>query len=230
MATGLNARDRRTLEAMLASLIRPVEVWAFLDDRPDSVEVAEILRITADLAQGRLIVRLLGDGAHPLARILTKDRRPVLWVLGPNGEFLPIEIVGPPRGYQFGALVRLLINVSRNRNDLPHGVAGLIRGVPLDVQLEVRVTPTCPHSPQVVRVAEACALANPGRIVARVIDISSSSAGGCDSLQVVPQLLIAVEGQTVTQHIGMVSAWDVGRMIMSGVKGATRRVRDITHN
>jgi alkyl hydroperoxide reductase subunit AhpF len=215
---------------MLALLTRPVEVWAFLDDGSESVEVADILRITADVSHGHLMVRLFGPGEHPLERALNVDRRPMLCVLGPGGEFLPVQVVGPPRGYQFGALVRLCVNVSRNHNDLPHGVVGLIRGIVSDVRLEVRVTPTCPHSPQVVRVAESCALANPGRIAARIVDVTIGSAGGGDNLQVVPQLVVAVEGQAVAQHVGMLSAWDVARMITSSVKGAARHVGNLAHN
>lgn len=219
----LSTRDRRTLREMLEGLLRPVEILAFVR-RDHDTDLVELLAEVAALGRDRLVLRIVDEGSDPpLEDVLSVTDRPSLRFLTPGGEVAPIEVVGSPSGYQFGAFVNLVLSLSRGRAHVPHSINSGLKSIARNVLLEVLTTPTCPHSPQVVRLAQECALANPGRIFARSIDAVQHSHLVPSDLDVVPYLRLWVEGRVVARHAGMLSDQKLWHLIQTGAKGASWR-------
>lgn len=226
----LGSRDLRALKEILATLVRSVEVWAFLQDDSTSQELTDILSDVVRLAAGKVIVRSygLGDG-QGLGAVAGVSRRPALRVAGPNGELLPIEISGAPTGYQFGVFIGLLVAASRGRGRLPRSLTMMAKNFPDNLLLDVAVLPTCPHSPQVVRCAQDFAMANPGRIFARSVDITQDS-DLANTIDQVPLLTVTINGRVIHRHVGMVSAGEFGQLIQASEKEARRHYSSTRHN
>lgn len=225
----LASRDQRMLREILRGLVRPVELWAFASESPESADLVPVLEQLDHLGGDRLSVKVTTEQGSGLAMALGVSVRPTLRVVGSGGEFAPIEIWGAPRGYQFGALVGLLVAMSRGRNQLPYAVSRSLKNLTHDVLLEVGVAPTCPHSPQVVRMAQDCALANPGRIAARSVDLVQLTGSGAVASEAVPALTVYVDGRPRASHVGTLSAESMSRLIQSSVKGASRHARNPHH-
>jgi alkyl hydroperoxide reductase subunit AhpF len=218
----LSPRDRRTLKEILEQLVRPVEIWAFLGDGERDHELAAVLNDTVQLSAGQLRLKTYeADAGESLAGALGIETRPALRVAGPGGEVLPVEVLGAPLGYQFAAFVQLLVQASRSRPLLGRAAAASVKNLRHNVLLEVQVAPTCPHSPQVVRLTQDVAMANPGRIFARAVDVLQSRAAG-GMPDDVPVLTVVVDGRAVATHTGMLSSAELVQMIWRTEK-ETRR-------
>lgn len=217
--SALSARDRRTLKEILEPLARPVEVLTFLPAEPEESALESVLADMAGLSHGMVAVRVLREPDHQsLAGALGIRERPSLRVVAPGGEVLPVEVIGEPTGYQFGALVQLLAAASRGRPRLARSYSGMLKNVVHNILLEVYVAPTCPHSPQVVRMAQDFALANPGRVFARSIDVMSRP-DLVEQIEMVPCLVVSIDGQVTAQHVGMLSMALLARLIRAGERG-----------
>lgn len=212
-----STRDRRTLREMLHPLPRPVEVWAFAG--PDSpTDATNWLYELAEITAGRIGVTVFSDEAA-LASTLGVVARPSFRVVGAGGEVAPLDIVGIPTGYQFGAFVQLVMALAKNKSQLPHNRSSAVKNVPQDTVMEIWVTPTCPHSPQLVRLAEDYALANPARLFVRVIDAIQYAEMVPEGVEAVPHLRLFQDGELVGERTGMTPAGDLWRMIQRGRKG-----------
>ncbi len=227
----LAPRDQRMLRDILRALVRPVELWAFLDDGENSADLAAVLLQLDRLARDRLTVHIAdGETASGLLLALGVGMKPTLRIVGPGGEFAPVEIVGAPRGYQFGALIHLLAAISGGRTGLPYAARRMAKNVKHDILLEVGVTPTCPHSPQVVRIAQDFALTNPARIFARSVDLVQMTAGAGVLTDAVPVLTVYVDGKVMASHVGTLSAERMSRLIQSSFKGGSRHAGSLQHH
>lgn len=216
-------RDRRTLRDMLADLSRPVEILAFVEET-QAEDARELVTELSALGRGALSSQVvMPDTADSLARALGVSRYPTFRFCGPTGEMAPIEMVGMPTGYQFGAFLALILSLTKGRLALNHAIQGALKNITHDVLLEVIVTATCPNCPEVVRLAQHGALANPARIHTRTVDaIQHPDAVGA-GVEVVPYTRIWVDGRVQAERAGMMSATQFWRLIQDGLKGAPDR-------
>ncbi len=77
-----------------------------------------------------------------------------------NGKDHGIRFYGIPAGYEFSALLDLILAVSRGESGLGEESREKLRRVTSPLHLEVFVTPTCPHCSQAVRLAQRFAMEN----------------------------------------------------------------------
>jgi glutaredoxin-like protein len=71
-----------------------------------------------------------------------------------------IRIYGIPFGYEFAALLDVLVSVSRGECGLKLETVELLKELSKPVHLQVLVTPTCPYCATAVRLAQQMALAS----------------------------------------------------------------------
>lgn len=210
-----SVRDRRMLREMLTGLIRPVGVMAFVEEEQEGPVKALLAEVEA-LSRGVVGARVERAG-DALGALLSVTQIPSFRFVGVGGDILPIEMVGLPTGYQFGAFLALLTSLSRGRPTLSHGVVGALKNLTHNVYLEVLVTATCPNCPQVVRLAQQFALANPARIhMASVDALQCPDPMGIDR---VPWTRLFVDGVMKSERAGMVSAPDLFRWVQTTVRG-----------
>ncbi len=217
-----STRDRRTLREILQPLPRPVDVWAFCGSDAPSEDTAWLDELS-ELTAGRIGVTVYPD-AHqaPLALALGVLATPSYRLVSSGGEVAPLDIVGVPTGYQFGAFVQLLTALAKNKTQLAHSRTSAVKNVQQDTVLEILVTPTCPHSPQLVRLAEDYALANPARLFVRVVDAVQHPELVPDGVEAVPHLRLFQDGALIGERTGMTPAGELWRMIQRGRRGQTK--------
>ncbi len=229
LVSELSPRDRRALRQILGQLRTSVEVLALMGEDTISRQFEAVLMELRDLSQGKIQPRLLpGESQHPLSYGWAMGEEPALRIVGANGELLPVEIVGIPTGYQFGAFIQLLLQAGRVRAHLAYAVDSSIKNLRCDVRLDVAVSPTCAFSPQVVRLSQAFALANPARVFARSIDVLQHPAV-MDAIDAVPLLTVVIDGVPRAQHLGMLSADGLGKLIREAEREVRHRGPDIHH-
>jgi glutaredoxin-like protein len=94
-------------------------------------------------------------------------RIPAIVFHGGDGRWL--KYYGLPGGYEFVTLVETIVDISRGISYLSDRVRKRLRKLESDVRIQVFVTPSCPHSPEMARLAYHMALQSP-RISAEVIE------------------------------------------------------------
>lgn len=218
-----STRDRVMLKDMLKSLRRSVHLMVFVDDDHAAVGARDLAGELQRSAAGHLRVDVLPMSAtsvRSLASLLGVRYTPTWRFVSPSGEVGPIEFIGLPTGYQFGAFLSLILDLSQNHWHLNHGLHGAFKSIPTDVLIEIIVTATCPNCPQVVRLAYECALANPARLHARVIDGNQYPALVPPEAELVPYTRVSIPHQGLTQdRIGMMTSRDLLTLIQTSVKG-----------
>ena len=95
------------------------------------------------------------------------ERIPAIVLHGGDGRWL--KYYGLPGGYEFVTLIETIVDISRAINYLSDETRRRLRKLKEDVRVQVFVTPACPHSPQMARLAYQLALESP-RIRAEVIE------------------------------------------------------------
>ncbi len=96
------------------------------------------------------------------------ERFPAICVLA-GGEDARIRYYGLPWGFEVASIVGAVIEAGRIESSLSAETLALLGALEQDVELEVFVTPTCPHCPPAVLLAYRAALASP-RVRAAAIE------------------------------------------------------------
>jgi len=81
-----------------------------------------------------------------------------------------VRFIGSPAGYEFGALVEDLIDVSRGTTALQPLSRQALTRLARPVHIQVFVTPTCPHCPSAARLAHMMAIES-DKVTADVIEV-----------------------------------------------------------
>jgi glutaredoxin-like protein len=97
------------------------------------------------------------------------ERIPAIVLHSGDGRWL--KYYGLPGGYEFVTLIETIVDISRGTSHLSDKMRKRLRKLNHDVRIQVFVTPACPHSPQMARLAYHLALESP-RIRAEVIEAS----------------------------------------------------------
>ncbi|MCL5117133.1 MAG: hypothetical protein M1272_08305 [Firmicutes bacterium] len=214
-----SARDRKTLRDMLTGLHRPVGILAFAP-RHASDGVQALLDELMVLADGRIHGQWTDpEEREALAAALGVSASPTFRFIGPTAEIAPVEMVGLPSGYQFGAFLNLLLALNRGRLYLNHSVSGAVKNLSHDVVLEVVVSATCPNCPEVVRLVQQCAMANPARVFARSLDAAQHPDLVPAGVDAVPYTRIFVDSRLMAEKVGMMSSSQLWHLIQAGTKG-----------
>jgi glutaredoxin-like protein len=163
-------RDRRILRRMLSHLQDPVHLHLFLGEGQADRQAADVVASLTTLAPTVLrLHRHEGPEDEPRAQRLGILRRPQLAFLNRHGLDTGIRFLGPPSGYQFGALVEACLDVSTGRTLLSGASLDRLRELRQPLTITVYVSPTCPFCPRAVRLAHMMAAAAP-RLQALAVD------------------------------------------------------------
>ena len=90
-------------------------------------------------------------------------------VVLPAGDGRWLKYYGFPGGHEFVTLVETIVDLSRGNRLLADAVRKRLRKLKKDILIQVFVMPSCPHCPQMARLAYHMALESP-HIVAEVIE------------------------------------------------------------
>src|SRR4030095_14788162 len=160
----LSEKHRETFRARLATLQRPVTILFFTQTigAPETVYLTkrvleEVVGLSDRLTLEEVNLVLDRERAaqygieHIPAIVLLKD-----------GADTRIRFLGAPAGYEFVSLVEAVILAGSDDSGLSANTRALVAEhvtSPLDIQ--VCVTPTCPHCPRAVTLAHRLAAENP---------------------------------------------------------------------
>jgi glutaredoxin-like protein len=87
------------------------------------------------------------------------ERIPAIVLHG--GDVRWLKYYGLPGGYEFVTLIETIVDISRGISHLNAETLRRLRKLKKDVRVQVFVTPACPHSPQMARLAYQMALESP---------------------------------------------------------------------
>jgi glutaredoxin-like protein len=79
-------------------------------------------------------------------------RVPAIAVMGESKDY-GLRLYGLPQGYEFGALVDAILDVSRGESGLSEETKAALRALDKPVHIQVFSTPTCPYCPRALRLA-----------------------------------------------------------------------------
>ena len=160
----LSEQDRQTVRGHLAVIDEPVRLLFFTQTfgAPDTVMIAkqvldEIVGLCDHLTLEEVNFVLEQDRArqYGVAQIPTI-------VLLKGDQDTRIRFLGAPAGYEFMSLIEAVILAGTNDSGLTPDSRALVAEhvtAPLDIQ--VFVTPTCPHCPRAVTLAHRLAVESP---------------------------------------------------------------------
>lgn len=94
-----------------------------------------------------------------LAESLGVDKIPAILIHGQKEYGL--RFFGFPGGYEYGSLLKAIIQASQDRTDLKESTRQALSKIDSAVHIQVFVTPTCPYCPMAVELAHSMAIESP---------------------------------------------------------------------
>ena len=85
-----------------------------------------------------------------------------------------IKYTGAPAGHEAGGFIETISLVSRGESGLQPASLEKLAGVDQDATIQVFVTPTCPHCPRAVLLANRIAIAAKGQVTAECVEASQN--------------------------------------------------------
>jgi glutaredoxin-like protein len=160
----LSEQDRQTVRGHLAVIEEPVRLLFFTQTfgAPDTVMIAkqvldEIVSLNDHVSLEEVNFVLEQDRARQYG----VEQIPTI-VLLKGDQDTRIRFLGAPAGYEFMSLIEAVILAGTNDSGLTPDSRALVAAhvtTPLDIQ--VFVTPTCPHCPRAVTLAHRLAIESP---------------------------------------------------------------------
>ena len=160
----LSEQDRQTVRGHLAVIEDPVRLLFFTQTfgAPDTVTIAkqvldEIVCLNDHLALEEVNFVLEQDRAQQYG----VEQIPTI-VLLKGDQDTRIRFMGAPAGYEFMSLIEAVILAGTNDSGLtPDSRALVAEHVTEPLNIQVFVTPTCPHCPRAVTLAHRLAVESP---------------------------------------------------------------------
>ncbi len=152
---------RKQAEDLLKDIQEPVRLVYFTMsvNCPTCAQVEQLYREVSELSD-KLTLEVHNLALEKeLAAQYRISRVPGLAIVGK--EDYGVRYLGMPSGYEFGALLEDIVDVSRGSTDLPEALRERLRQLPGEVHLMVFVTPTCPYCPGMVRLTHKAAIEAP---------------------------------------------------------------------
>ena len=180
-------------------------------------ETATLMEEIASLSERISLTEHELSASEAIARELGVDKVPGVVIRGQTNR--PLRFFGLPSGGQFPVIIDSMIDAASGKVDLLPESVRTLRKLKTDVKLQVLVTPTCAHSPAVVRLAYKLALQSvrikldvieavefpqlTTRINLRatpttVIDDKMAIPGSLDEATLVQSIMRVVEGKPLT--------------------------------
>ncbi len=157
----LSEQDRQTVRGHLAVIEEPVRLLFFTQTfgAPDTVMIAkQVLDEIVSLNDHLLLEEVNFVLEQDRARQYGVEQIPTI-VLLKGDQDTRIRFLGAPAGYEFMSLIEAVILAGTNDSGLTPDSRALVAEhvtTPLDIQ--VFVTPTCPHCPRAVTLAHRLAV------------------------------------------------------------------------
>jgi len=160
----LSEQDRQTVRGHLAVIEDPVRLLFFTQTfgAPDTVMIAkqvldEIVSLNDHLSLEEVNFVLEQDRARQYG----VEQIPTI-VLLKGDQDTRIRFLGAPAGYEFMSLIEAVILAGTNDSGLtPESRALVAAHVTTPLEIQVFVTPTCPHCPRAVTLAHRLAVESP---------------------------------------------------------------------
>jgi len=160
----LSEQDRQTVRGHLAVIEEPVRLLFFTQTfgAPDTVTIAkqvldEIVCLNDHLTLEEVNFVLEQDRARQYG----VEQIPTI-VLLKGDQDMRIRFLGAPAGYEFMSLIEAVILAGTNDSGLtPDSRALVAEHVTEPLNIQVFVTPTCPHCPRAVTLAHRLAVESP---------------------------------------------------------------------
>jgi len=160
----LSEQDRQTVRGHLAVIEEPVRLLFFTQTfgAPDTVTIAkqvldEIVGLNDHLTLEEVNFVLEQDRARQYG----VEQIPTI-VLLKGDQDTRIRFLGAPAGYEFMSLIEAVILAGTNDSGLtPDSRALVAEHVTEPLNIQVFVTPTCPHCPRAVTLAHRLAVESP---------------------------------------------------------------------
>jgi len=191
------------VKKMFKNLEKKVIIKFFED--PDSEctycdDIEELYRIISDLSDKVELKKYNKDSEE--AKKYNVEIFPATLIHSESEEY-NIRFFGFPAGYEFGALIEDIIDVSQGKTRL-HPLLRKILKEEIDrkVRILVFVTPTCPYCPLAVRSAHKFALENPNIVGDMIESIEFQQLASKYNVYTVPKIIIQVNGEDKEEFEG----------------------------
>ena len=155
----LDANMKAQLKSLLERIDQPVELVAYVDDQPKSLETLELLREIAELSDIVSVVE---------GRPTVGERVPSFSV-SPAGTDSGIRFAGLPMGHEFTSLVLALLQAGGYPPKVEADQIEAIKALDADLAFETYISLSCHNCPDVVQALNLMAVLNP-RIRHSMID------------------------------------------------------------
>lgn len=135
-----------------------------------------------------------GNGAMPDVGITSTPTVLIGWDQGYR-----IKYTGAPVGHEAGGFIETITLVSRGESGLQDDTLHKLAAIDRDTTIQVFVTPTCPHCPRAVLLANQIAIATRGKVMAECVE-ATQNMELADQFNVssVPQQVINADPESVS--------------------------------
>jgi glutaredoxin-like protein len=160
----LSEQDRQTVRGHLAVIEEPVRLLLFTQTfgAPDTVLIAkQVLDEIVSLCDLLTLEEVNFVLEQDRARQYGVEQIPTIVLLKGDHD-TRIRFLGAPAGYEFMSLIEAVILAGTNDSGLmPESRALVAEHVTAPLDIQVFVTPTCPHCPRAVTLAHRLAVESP---------------------------------------------------------------------
>lgn len=154
----LTEQNRQQVQKILQQLTNPVTIHYFTQEfecEPCHI-THELLKEVTALSDKLTLKVYEFKNEQELAQRFGVDKIPAIVLEGQR--VYGIRFFGVPAGYEFGAFLEDLVDVSRGTAQLSLESQSLLNTLIKPLHIQVFVTPTCPYCPSAVRTAHKMAL------------------------------------------------------------------------
>jgi glutaredoxin-like protein len=151
----LGERERTQVTEMLQKLAGQVAIHVATSEGCETCQ--EVVQLVSEVAElsAKVDVTTFDLGTAKAAE-LRIDRAPAIAILGARDY--GVRYYGLPTGYEFGAFVQDLIDISAGSTDLKDKPKANLDKLDKPAHIQVFTTPTCPVCPNMVRSAHKLAI------------------------------------------------------------------------
>ncbi len=191
------------LRQMFRALENPVTIYFFVDPEAHChycEDTEQILKLVNKASDGKVSYVKLEKSAPEVEKYKI-DMFPALLIHGT--EEWNIRYFGIPAGYEFGAFVEDIIDVSRGHADVSPYLAELLKKyVTKPTRIMIFVTPTCPYCPLAVRATHRFAMVNKNIYGDMIEALEFPDLADKYGVYAVPKNVIQVDGEDKVEFEG----------------------------
>lgn len=154
----LTESNKKQVQKILEQLSNPVTIHYFTQEfecEPCQI-THELLKEVTALSDKLILKTYEFKDEQEIAKRFGVDKIPAIVLEGQ--KVYGIRFFGVPAGYEFGAFLEDLVDVSRGTTQLSLESQSLLNTLLKPIHIQVFVTPTCPYCPSAVRMAHKMAL------------------------------------------------------------------------